>query len=60
MHLDCLWCCGLVDREARGRYTYYWIASRRFLRILQAAEDVLQDVDARIEQCRRYEEGSPR
>ncbi len=56
MHLDCLWCCGLVDREVRGRFTYYWIASKRFVRILEVAEQVLDQVAERIEQCRRYEE----
>ena len=56
MHLDCLWCCGLVDREARGRYTYYWIASKKVVRILAAAQEVLDQVADRLEQCRRYEE----
>jgi len=56
MHLSCLWCCGLVDREVRGRYTYYRIRSERFTRILQAAEDVLDEVLDRIEECRSYED----
>jgi len=46
----------LVDREVRGRFTYYWIASKRFVRILEVAEQVLDQVAERIEQCRRYEE----
>ena len=54
MHLDCLWCCGLVDREARGRFTYYWIASRKFVRILESAEAVLEGVADRIAHCGRY------
>jgi len=55
MHLDCLWCCGLVDRKARGRFMYYRIRSRRTLRILQAAQDLLTDVYDRIVACSRYE-----
>jgi DNA-binding transcriptional ArsR family regulator len=55
MHLDCLWCCGLVDRETVGRYTVYRLKSRKVLRILEAAEELLEDVCDRIEECRRYE-----
>jgi DNA-binding transcriptional ArsR family regulator len=54
MHLDCLWCCGLVDREARGRFTWYSIRSRRLARLLRAAEDVLEEAADRIERCSRY------
>ena len=56
MHLDCLWCCGLVDRETVGRYTVYRLKSRRVLKILEAAEQVLRDVRERIAECKRYEE----
>jgi DNA-binding transcriptional ArsR family regulator len=56
MHLNCLWCCGLVDREVRGRFTWYWIKSERFTRIIKAAEEVLEEVFDRIEECRRYED----
>ncbi|MBI2898553.1 MAG: winged helix-turn-helix transcriptional regulator [Planctomycetes bacterium] len=56
MHLDCLWCCGLVDREARGRFTYYWIRSRKVARILEVAEGVLDHAYERLAACRRYEE----
>lgn len=60
MHLNCLWCCGLVDRETVGRYTVYRLKSRKVLRILEAAEDLLEDVADRIEECRRYEERKAR
>jgi DNA-binding transcriptional ArsR family regulator len=60
MHLDCLWCCGLVDRETVGRYTVYRLKSRKVLRILEAAEELLEDVCDRIEECRRYEERKAR
>jgi len=56
MHLNCLWCCGLVDKEVRGRFSYYRITSNRFLRILTAAEKVLEEVADRIAECARYEE----
>src|SRR5687768_9869723 len=54
MHLDCLWCCGLVNREVRGKFRYYRIASRRFLRILAAADGALEEVSDRLEECGRY------
>ena len=55
MHLDCLWCCGLVNREVRGRFRYYRLASPRFLRILAAADGALEEVSDRIDECERYE-----
>lgn len=56
MHLDCLWCCGLVDRETVGRFTVYRLKSPKVLRILEAAEQVMRDVRDRIAECRRYDE----
>lgn len=53
-HLDCLWCCGLVDREARGRATVYRIKSRKLERLLRAAAALLEDVEDRIAECGRY------
>ena len=55
MHLDCLWCCGLVDREIGRRYTHYWIKSRKVTRLLEMAEIVLEDVCDRIACCSQYE-----
>ena len=60
MHLDCLWCCGLVDRETVGRYTVYRLKSRKVLRILESAQELIEDVCERIEECRRYEERKAR
>ena len=54
-HLNCLWCCGIVDREARGRFTVYRIKSKKIVRILEAAADVLADVADRIAECARYD-----
>lgn len=60
MHLDCLWCCGLVDRETVGRFTIYRLKSRKVLRILEAAEALLVEVRGRIAECKRYEERKTR
>ncbi|MHC4669900.1 MAG: ArsR/SmtB family transcription factor [Planctomycetota bacterium] len=56
MHLNCLWCCGLVDKHVRGRFSYYRIKSNKFVRILESAENVLEDVYNRIAECERYAE----
>lgn len=56
MHLDCLRCCGLVDRATRGRFVYYSINSKkRIARLLQAAEDILNESYENLDQCSRYE-----
>ena len=55
-HLNCLWCCGLLDKEVRGRFAYYRIKSKKFLRIIEAAEAVLEDVYDRIAECKNYEQ----
>jgi len=55
MHLDCLWCCGLVDREVGRRFTHYWIKSHKVIRLLEMAEAVLEDISDRIACCARYE-----
>jgi DNA-binding transcriptional ArsR family regulator len=55
MHLDCLWCCGLVDRESMGRYTVYRLKSRKVLRILEAGDALMSQVRERIRECTRYE-----
>ena len=58
MHLQCLWCCGLVDRATRGRFTYYRIRSPKTIRLLKAAGDLLQDVHDHIVECSRYGDGA--
>jgi len=60
MHLDCLWCCGLVDRETVGRFTVYRLKSRKVLRLLESTQELLEDVCERVEECRRYEERKAR
>ena len=56
LHLDCLWCCGLVDREVVGRYRYYRLKTPKILRLLRAAQDLLEDVKDRVDECSRYED----
>lgn len=56
MHLDCLFCCGLVDRERKGRYVYYRLKSPRIIRLLEQSERALEEVAAQIMECLRYED----
>lgn len=56
MHLDCLFCCGLVDRVRKGRYVVYRVRSRRTIRLLETAEKALDEVADHIRACARYEE----
>ncbi len=60
MHLDCLWCCGLVDRESVGRYTVYRLRSPKVLRVLESADAILAEVRGRVAECARYEEKKAR
>lgn len=60
MHLNCLWECGLVEREVGRRYTFYWIHSGRVTRLLELGQEVLESVRERIESCARYEEKGAR
>ena len=55
IHLYLLECCGLVDHEVRGRFSYYRITSRKVFRVLEATEKLLEDVKERIESCARYD-----
>lgn len=54
MHLACLWECGLVEREPRGRSVYYRIASSSVTELLGLAKQVLASSGDRIECCPRY------
>ncbi len=58
MHLGCLADCGLVTRERRGRFVDYAIADKRVVKLLDQAEELLLEIDRRIEVCPRYEEPS--
>lgn len=54
-HLNCLRCCGLVARENEGRFAWYRISSRRVLRLLHAADALLETIHEQVERCSRYE-----
>lgn len=56
MHLDCLFCCGLVTRERRGRFVYYEVKSRRTKQLLVAAERALADAAEQIAMCEKYKD----
>ncbi len=55
-HLACLYECGLVNRQQRGRFIYYWIADSRIEKLLSAADNLLIAVEEKIYVCTRYEE----
>jgi len=54
MHLNCLWECGLVEREVGRRNTFYWIGSRDVVRLLEMGIKVLGSVKDRIAACARF------
>ena len=54
MHLACLWDCGLVERERRGRFVHYGIADTRVRTLLEAGEGLLTRVGDQVYVCTRY------
>ena len=54
MHLNCLWECGLVEREVGRRNTFYWIGSRDVVRLLEMGAKVLGSIKDRIATCDRF------
>lgn len=56
-HLACLFECGLVQRERRGRFMVYGLADPRIASLLALADVVVNEVAAAVEQCPRYELG---
>lgn len=54
--LDCLFCCGLVKRERKGRFVYYEIRSKKTLQLLVAADRALSEAAEQIAMCNRYNE----
>ena len=55
MHLACLWDCGLVERERRGRFVHYRIADPRVEALLDAGDGLLLRVGDQVYVCTRYE-----
>ena len=60
MHLRCLTECGLAIRERRGRFVDYALADKRVVRLLDHAEELLLEVEGRIQACARYEDRAGR
>jgi len=54
-HLACLLDCGLVLREAQGRYAYYRLSDPRVAELLRSADALLADVAVGVEACGRYD-----
>lgn len=58
-HLACLWDCGLVARERRGREVYYR-PIEKVTELLAAADAVLAQAGETVGACPRYGERSAR
>lgn len=56
MHLSCLWDCGLVAREKRGREVYYRLIDG-VAELLGAADRVLAQAGDTVGACPRYGSG---
>ncbi len=56
MHLACLYECGLVSREQRGKFVYYRISDERVEEMLRLGDVLLADVAKGVYECTRYEE----
>jgi ArsR family transcriptional regulator, cadmium/lead-responsive transcriptional repressor len=52
-HLACLLGCGLVAREPRGRQAIYRLSDPRVDALLALADELLADVAAGVDSCRR-------
>ncbi|MFN0056949.1 MAG: ArsR/SmtB family transcription factor [Planctomycetota bacterium] len=55
MHLDCLHCCGLVERERSGRFVRYRIRAPRVRQLLAAGDRALEEVKSQVSACERYD-----
>jgi DNA-binding transcriptional ArsR family regulator len=53
-HLACLLDCGLVAREAQGRFAFYSLAEERVEALLALADELLSDVAQGVGCCPRY------
>jgi len=53
-HLGCLFDCGLVTREQRGRRVFYALSDHRVAELLDMARGILTEVAGGVESCERY------
>lgn len=54
-HLQCLWDCGLVERQREGRFVRYRLSDPRVGSLLGLAEEILAEVARGVYACTRYE-----
>lgn len=54
-HLACLYDCGLVTRDQKGRYVEYQLSDARVVKLLTTADELLADVARGVYECTRYE-----
>ena len=53
-HLNCLFDCGLVTKEQKGRYVHYSLSDPRIAQLLHLSDQILADVAKGIYMCTRY------
>lgn len=53
-HLSCLYDCGLVDRNQKGRHVYYRLSDSRVEELLQMADELLAEVARGVYECINY------
>lgn len=53
-HLACLFECGLVSREQRGKFVTYALIDDRVAGLLELADSLLADIAQGIYDCTRY------
>lgn len=59
-HLACLYECGLVSREQRGKFVYYGLSDARVDDILRLGDLLLADVAKGVYECTRYDDDGDR
>ncbi len=53
-HLSCLYDCGLVHRQQKGRFVYYQLSDERVEAVLRLADELLSEVAKGVYECVRY------
>ena len=53
-HRACLFECGLVDREQRGKFVAYSLIDNRVSALLEIADGLLADIAQGVYDCTRY------
>ena len=52
-HLSCLFDCGLVAREQKGRFVFYRLSEERVGVLLRSADELLAEVAKKVFECTR-------